>query len=247
MDRMIYLAAGAARGLEQAQALAAHNLANASTSGFKAELMAGTSRLLAGPGLPTRVFATPLALGPDLRQGPVRDTGAPLDVAIAGPGFLAVQAPDGGEAYTRAGELHLTADGLLVTAAGHPVLGDGGPITLPANTSASIGRDGTVSVVAPGQGPETVTVIDRLRLVAPPAGDMVRAGDGLLRPADGAELPAAAQVALLTGAIEGSNVGAVDAMVAMISHARQYELEIKLMHTAEQADAASAQLLRLSV
>lgn len=246
MDRLVYIASATAARLETAQAVAANNLANASTAGFKADLLASRAALLQGAGWDSRVYAPVTGAGLDASAGALQHTGRELDVAVAGDGAIAVQAADGSEAYTRAGNLRVGASGLLETAAGLPVLGDGGPLLLPPYESVSIGRDGTVSVVPDGQGPEAQTVVGRIKLVALPADGVQKAGDGTLRAADGAVLPADAAVGVTPQALETSNVSAVGAMVQMIETSRQYELQVRLMQAAEKADQASSRLLSLN-
>ena len=246
MDRFVYVAMTGAREAQLAQAVTSHNLANASTTGFRATLAANQHVGLEGPGhAAARAYATQQGYGVDLTPGPLQTTGRDLDVAIEGDGWIAVQAPDGGEAYTRAGDLSIDAFGVLTTRSGHPVLGDGGPIALPPFQSLEIGADGTLSIRPQGQDAAGLAVVERIRLVNPPADQLVRGEDGLVRTADGAVPPAAAEVKLLSGTLEGSNVNVVSAMVDMIQHARSFELQVKLMNTAEQNDQASAQLLRL--
>ncbi|HEY8519043.1 MAG TPA: flagellar basal body rod protein FlgF [Gammaproteobacteria bacterium] len=247
MDRFVYVAMTGAREAQLAQAVASHNLANASTTAFRATLAASEHVGLAGPGhAAARAYAVTQGYGVDLTPGPLQATGRDLDIAIDGEGWLAVQAPDGGEAYTRAGDLEVDAFGLLTTRAGLPVLGEGGPIALPPFESLEIGIDGTISIRPPGQDAAGLVVVDRIRLVNPPAADLRRGPDGLLRMADGLPPPApAADVRVRSGMLEGSNVNVVSAMVEMIEHARDFELQVKLMSTAEENDRASAALMRL--
>jgi len=244
MDRMLWVAMTGADQLMDAQTIVAHNLANASTSGYRADLHAFSSYLVEGPGFPTRVNVVAEQLGFDPRVGTLQETGRGLDVAVHGDGFIAVQAADGTEAYTRAGDLRLTADGVLETAAGEVVLADGGPVTIPPANRVEIGADGTVSVVPQGLGPEALAAITRIRLVNPPPGDLVKGADGLLRMRDGTQAPADASVRLASGALESSNVNVAEALVEMIEISRQFEMQVRLMSTADQNDSALQQLLR---
>jgi flagellar basal-body rod protein FlgF len=167
-------------------------------------------------------------------------------VAVAGSGWIAVQAPDGGEAYTRAGDLQITATGMLVTGAGYPVLGEtGAPIVLPPAERVDIASDGTISIRPLGQTPEALAVIDRIRLVDPAAETLVKGRDGLMRSENGAVAAPDAAVRLNIGVLEGSNVNTVDAMVNMISLSRQFEMQVKMMQTAEENDRASAQMMQI--
>lgn len=245
MDRFLYVAMSGASETLRAQAVANHNLANASTTGFREDLAAFQSRAVTGPGHASRVYATAGAVGWDASHGATQSTGRDLDVAIDGSGWIAVQARDGREAYSRAGDLRLEPSGLMVNGAGHPVLGDGGPITVPPHASLAIGVDGTVSIVPLGQGPDTIATVGRIRLVDPPAADLAKGEDGLFRMRDGSDAPASAGVRLTQGALESSNVNVADALVGMIELARRFELAVKAMRTAEENAASSAQLLRV--
>lgn len=243
MDRMIYLAMSAAKQTMAAQALATHNLANASTVGFKADYEAFRSMPLYGPGHPSRAFAMTERPGTNFVPGSLETTGNELDVAVTGEGFIAVIAPDGTEAYTRAGDFELTSTGQLLTKAGHPVLGNGGPIAVPQSEALVVGVDGTLSVRPIGQEANTLAQVDRIKLVKPDLADLVKGGDGLLRLRDGASAPADASVRVTSGALEQSNVNAVHEMVRLIENARRYEMAVKAMSTAQQMDAAGARLL----
>lgn len=242
MDHSIYVAMTGASQMMRAQDAVSHNLANASTTGFKSELTSFTSAPVLGDGQKTRINTVAYGLGNDMTQGPLQSTGGTLDIAVRGPGFIAVQAPDGTEAYTRAGDLQLTADGTLTDAKGNPVVGGGGPITLANATKLQIGEDGTISAVPQGQGPETVSTLDRIKLVS---GDtaMVQGSDGLMHPADGNTAQADDTVRLATGTLEGSNVNASAELVKMISLSRQYEMAVKSIKTAEDNADSSIKLL----
>jgi flagellar basal-body rod protein FlgF len=241
MDRMIYLSMSGAKATLQRQDTLANNLANASTVGFRAELHAFRSVPINGSGASTRVFSLESTPGYDAAPGPISSTGRPLDVAMKGNAWLAVQALDGTEAYTRAGALEIAADGTMSTAAGLQVLGDGGPISVPPDTEVSIASDGTVSARA-GNG--TSTPIGKLKLVTPEA-PLVRGDDGLFRGAEG-PLGADDRARVQDGALEGSNVSAVESMVAMIAAARQFEAQMKMIQTAEADEKAAAQLLSMN-
>jgi flagellar basal-body rod protein FlgF len=245
VDRFIYVAMTGAGETLRLQATNSHNLANATTTGFRADLAAFQARQVVGAGHPSRAYATAGGAGSDFSSGAVQSTGRPLDVAIDGSGWIAVQAPDGREAYTRAGDLGVTADGLLTNGAGHPVLGDGGPVLLPPYSSVMIGIDGSVSIVPQGQGPETVAQVGRIRLVDPPVAELVKRDDGLFRLRDGSDAEAASGVRLIQGSLETSNVNVADALVTMIELGRRFELAVKAMRAAEENGAAASQLLRV--
>jgi flagellar basal-body rod protein FlgF len=245
MDHLLYIAASGANEAMLAQAANSHNLANASTSGFRADLVAARSAYLRGEGVDSRVYGMVREQGVDLRAGTISETGNDLDVALATEGWLAIQAPDGGEALTRRGDLRVDEFGLLRNGAGHPVLGDAGPIALPPYSSLSIGVDGTVSIVPEGELPNAVVALDRIRLVNPAPGDIDKGADGMLRVAGDVETEPDAAVRLIPGALESSNVNPVESMVRMIELSRQFETHVRLMNTAQELDASSAQLMRM--
>lgn len=244
MDRFLYISMSGAKETLRAQTANNHNLANASTTGFRADMSAFQTRNVAGSGYASRAYATNSTTGWDPTQGALTSTGRDLDVGINGPGWIAVLGKDGREAYTRAGDLRVDPTGMLMNGAGLQVMGEGGPISVPPNTSVTIGADGTISVIPLGQGPETTAMIGRIKLVNPPEAEMVRGEDGLFRNTTGAELPADANVKLVTGSLEASNVNTADAMVNMIELARRFDLQVKAMRTAEENAATAAQLLR---
>ncbi|MGD9833842.1 MAG: flagellar basal-body rod protein FlgF [Piscinibacter sp.] len=241
MDRLIYLSMAGAKANMQRQDVLANNLANASTPGFRAELHAFRAVPVQGSGASTRVYALETTPGYDASPGVIANTGRPLDVAMRGNAWLAVQGLDGTEAYTRGGSLEVGPDGTLLTRNGLQVMGDGGPIQVPANSEVSIAADGTVS--ARGANGRN-TAVGRLKLVTPEA-PLARGADGLFRAADG-DLPADATARLQDGALEGSNVSPVETMVAMIAAARQFEAQMRMLQTAEGNEKAAAQLLSMS-
>ncbi|MBS0395133.1 MAG: flagellar basal-body rod protein FlgF [Proteobacteria bacterium] len=243
MDRSLYVGMTGASQIMAAQAVMAQNLANVSTNGFRADLHAMSAVPIVGPGFGTRVNAVADSSGFSTEQGALSQTGAPLDVAVLGKGWLAVQAKDGSEAYTRAGDLHLDPDGVLMTATGLPVLGDGGPITVPLADTVSIGSDGTITIVPQGIGAKGASAIGRLKLVNPPEASLVKGVDGLIRTRDGQPAPADAAVQVQSGAIEASNVNAPRALVEMIELARLFDMNTRLMSTVDQNGAAAQKLL----
>jgi flagellar basal-body rod protein FlgF len=245
MDRSLYVAMTGATQMMRAQTEVAHNLANADTVGFKAQMSAFQALPVQGPGLPTRINGVAQGLGVDLRAGAEIQTGRELDVAVQGEGWIAVQAADGSEAYTRAGNLQLTADGLLTDARGNLVLGDGGPISLPPATQVAIGNDGTVSVVPTGQGPETIASVGRLKLVNPPPGQLALGSDGLMHLAGGGTAQADPAVGVKSGVLESSNVNPSQTLVQMIELSRQYELQVKAIKNADDNAQSATRLLQL--
>ncbi len=245
MDEMIYLAMTGARQTEHAQTINSNNLANVSTTGFRADLHSFTSVPIDGPGVDSRVNAVVDSYATDLANGPINTTGRDLDVAIRGKGYLVVQTADGGEAYTRAGDLRVEAGGLLTTGSGQLVMGDGGPVAIPPNNSLLIGSDGTISVQPLGQGPEALAIVDRIKLVNPDAALLKKGTDGLLHLSDGSVADTDANVTLLSGSLEQSNVNVAKTLVNMIELARQYEMQVNVMKTSQENADAAATLMRL--
>jgi flagellar basal-body rod protein FlgF len=238
MDRMIYLSMSGAKATMQRQDTLANNLANVSTPGFRAELQAFRAVPVQGSGASTRVFSLETTTGYDATPGAITSTGRNLDVAAQGNSWLTVQALDGTEAYTRGGSLEVSSDGTLTTRSGLPVMGDGGPLQVPQNTAVSIGADGTVSAKdTNGKN----NVVGKLKLVTPET-PLTRGEDGLFRGADG-DLSADDKARVQDGALEGSNVSPVESMVAMISAARQFEAQMKMIQTAEADEKSASQLL----
>jgi flagellar basal-body rod protein FlgF len=246
VDKLLYIAMTGAKETLRAQAANNHNLANASTTGFRADLSAFQSRAVAGAGLPSRVYATDDTTGWDDTIGPMQSTGNSLDVAIQGPGFIAVQGPDGKEAYTRAGDLHVDPTGVLMNGTGHTVMGDGGPISVPPSSSIEIAADGTVSVVPLGQTPNTIAAVGRVKLVNPGTAALTRGSDGLFRMKSGDPAPADASVKVASGVLESSNVNIANSMVTMIELARNFDMQVKAIHSAEDNGAASTKILQSS-
>lgn len=241
MDKMLYVMNSGAKAAMQRQEVLANNLANASTVGFRAELHAIRSVPVTGSAANTRAFALETTVGYNDQPGALQPTGRSLDVAARGNAWFAVQSLDGTEAYTRNGAFDVNAEGVLTLRNGLPVQGEGGPITIAPNASVEIAADGTVSatVSAAGARPE---VVGRLKLVEPTT-PLQRGTDGLFRPAGGQELPASDAARVQSGVLEGSNVSPVEAMVAMIAAARQFEQQMKLMQTAEKQEQSASKLL----
>ena len=249
MDRLLYTAMTGASGTMNRQAAVAHNLANVSTGGYRAE----EHRLRAvqvqthnqPPALPTRAFVVDASTHTNYEVGPIMQTGRQLDVAVQGSGWIAVTAPDGTEAYTRDGNLQIDVNGVLQTRNGLNVVGDGGPIAVPPDQQVEIGRDGTVSIV-PITGLRTSSPVGRIKLVNPAEADLERRPDGMFRLKTGQPAPINDNVRLSTGVLEGSNVNASEQMISMISLARQFEMQVKMMTNAETNDRAATQLLSVN-
>ena len=246
MDRLIYTALSGAKHILEQQATTSHNLANATTTGFRAQVDQFRAVPVQGAILPTRAFVVDSTTGSDFRGGAIQHTGRELDVAVQGDGWIAVQAADGTEAYTRNGSLKLDENGVLLTRDGLTVLGDGGPLSIPPGRNIAMAKDGTISLVPDGSAATGLTSVGRLKLVNPPAADLVRGDDGLFRLQDGNPADADPGVTVISGALESSNVNVVDEMVNMISLARQFDMQMKLLQHAENNDSKAAQLLSMS-
>ena len=246
MDRLIYTAMTGAKHVFMQQAGTANNLANASTVGFKAQEHRFRAVPVLGEGMPTRAFVVDASVSDVMDQGPLMFTGRNLDVAVSGKGWLAVQMPDGSEAYTRAGSLEVDVTGLLQTKGGQTLAGNGGPINIPPDNTIEIAPDGTVSVVPTFGTPNNSNAIGRIKMVNPPEADMVRGADGLFRMRDNQPAATDETVRLTSGTLEGSNVNVTDAMVNLISLSRQFEMQIKMMQTADTNAQRADQLLSLN-
>ena len=245
MDRMIYVGMTGAKNLMHRQETLANNLANVNTPGYRATTTAFRVAPVTGGGLPTRAFAVDTTTGADFSPGTIQTTGRSLDVAVQGAGWFAVQAADGTEGYTRSGAFDLSEQGTLQTQSGQPVLGDGGPISVPPGHKVSIAADGTISGISESNG-KSVISIGRLKLVNPEPAALMRGPDGLFRSRDGSAPDADPKVRVAGGALEGSNVNAVEAMVGMISLARQFDAQMKLLQAAESNARKASQLLAVN-
>lgn len=246
MDRLIYTAMTGASQVLQQQATVSENLANASTPGFRAALNTFRAVPLVGEGLPTRTFVVDSTAGSDFTPGPLQQTGRALDVAVQGAGWIAVQGADGKEAYTRNGSFQVTPNGVLQTRTGLNVVGDGGPITIPPDTEVTFAKDGTISTVPSGGQATSVIVVGRLKLANPSPEQLERGGDGLFRLKDGATATADANVGVVPGSMEGSNVNTVEAMVNMISLARKFDMQMKILQSADNNARQASQIMNIS-
>jgi flagellar basal-body rod protein FlgF len=246
MDRLIYTAGSGAKHVLEQQATTSNNMANLNTTGFRAQLDTFRAVPVQSEGLPTRAFVVNNTVGADFSSGPLQLTGRDLDVAIKGPGWIAVQNPDGSEAYTRNGALQMSPNGVLTTTSGQTIAGEGGPITIGPDVTVTVGGDGTISTVSTAERPAAPVILGRIKLVNPPEKDLVRGDDGLFRLKDGAPAQPDANVRVAGGALEGSNVNAVDAMVSMIGLARSFETQMSLMKNAENNAAKASQILALN-
>ena len=245
MDNFIFIAMSGAKENMLSQQLHMNNLANANTTGFRADFASARSQPVFGHGMPSRVYSMSQNPATDFKSGSMISTGNPLDVAIKGNGFFAVLGPDGNEAYSRAGNFKLTETGMLTTGSGLPVLGDGGPVTIPPSRKIDIMQDGTISIVPEGAENNATAVVGRLKLVKPDLNNLEKNESGLLVQKNGEPAENDATVRIVAGMVESSNVNAVSEMVNMIGLARQYEMQVKMMKNAEEMDQASSRLMNL--
>lgn len=241
MDRLIYTAMTGAKHTLGQQGAVAHNIANATSTGFRAEMHKLRGVEVLSESLPSRAFVVDASVATDFTPGAINYTGNSFDVAIEGKGWLAVQTPDGREAYTRNGSFEVSANGILQTRNGLPVIGDGGPITIPPDNEVVIGADGSISAIEPGGA--VVNLVGQLKRVNPPEQDLVRGEDGLFRLRNGGVAPVDDAVRTAGGYLESSNVNVVDQLVQMISLARQFEMQTRMIQTAETNDQAAARVL----
>lgn len=246
MDRVIYTAMTGAKHILDQQSTNSNNLANVSTTGFKAQIDSFLSVPVLGGEIDTRAFVINASNGTDFTPGTIQQTGRTLDVAIEGKGWFSVQRPDGSEGLTRNGSFKVSENGILQTAGGRNVLGGGGPITIPPNVNISIGADGTISSIDPAISGGPSTPIDVLKLSNPDEKKLVRGGDGLFNNQDLSPIAADPAVRVVNGALESSNVNVVQGMVNMISLARQFDIQMQLMKNAEDSDQKAAQLFSLN-
>ncbi len=242
---MLYVAMSGAKETILAQATNSSNLANASTPGFLADLQQFRSMPVFGDGHPTRVYALSERPAIDFKSGSIVQTGRDLDVALNGKGWIAVQSPDGNEAYTRRGDLKLDANGQLTTGNGLPVVGNGGPIAIPPAEKIDIAPDGTISIRPLGQAVNELAIVDQIKMINPDNSDMEKGMDGLMRLKEGVSTEPDASLQLISGTLESSNVNVVDSMVDMIELSRRFEIQVKMMKTAEEMEQGSTSILRI--
>ncbi|MCQ6258852.1 flagellar basal body rod protein FlgF [Pseudomonas hefeiensis] len=245
MDKYLYVAMTGASQNALAQRAHANNLANISTNGFQKDLEQARSMPVFGDSFPARAFAMSERPATDFTPGALVETGRDLDVAVSGPGWMAVQNPEGGESYVRTGSLNVDALGVLRAGNGMPVMGNGGPIAVPPEQKIEIGQDGTISIRAMGEGPRVMAEVDRIKLVNPDLRNMTKGLDGAIRTKDGQPAPIDANVQLVSGFQEASNVNAVDEMTSVLALAKQFELHVKMMNTAKEGDEAMARVLQI--
>ena len=245
MDRLVHTSLSALRASMHRQAAIANNLANTNTVGFRAELSSAQALWVRGEGLQSRALPSEQVLAADMHEGTLTETGRPLDVAIKGDALLAVQAPNGEEAYTRRGDLQQSDTGVLTTGDGTIVLGEGGPITLPPADSIKIDGQGAIWIVPEGGDPSQPQEVDRLKLVSPAGSQIAKGLDGLFRVKGGGALPSDPEAKVTSNALEGSNVDPTRALVDMIEASRSWDNHLKLVSTAREIDTSAADLMRL--
>ncbi|UVJ45410.1 flagellar basal body rod protein FlgF [Pseudomonas sp. LS1212] len=246
MDKMLYVAMTGASQNALAQKAHANNLANISTSGFQRDLEQARSMPVFGDSFPARAYAMAERPATDFTPGALQETGRDLDVAVGGDGWIAVQTPDGGEAYMRTASLNVDALGVLRAGNGMPVMGNGGPIAVPPEQKIEVGQDGTISIRAMGEGPRVMAEVDRIKLVNPDLKNMTKGTDGMIHTKDGKPAEVDANVQVVSGFLEASNVNAVEEMTSVLALSRQFELHIKMMTTAKEGDEAMARVLQIS-
>lgn len=246
MDRLVHTSLSALRGAMARQAATANNLANANTTGFRAEIATTRPLWIQGGAHAARAPSSEEVLAADMRSGVIAETGRALDIALTGDALLAVQGPEGDEAYTRRGDLQRSESGLLTTGDGYPVIGEQGPITLPPADSLKIDSDGTIWIIPPGGDANQPQQVDTLKLASPVGSRIVKHVDGLFRVEGvGGALPADPTARLTSGSLEGSNVDATKALVDMIEASRAWDTQLKLITTAREIDGSAADLMRL--
>lgn len=246
MDKYLYVAMTGASQNALAQKAHANNLANISTNGFQRDLEQARSMPVFGDSFAARAFALTERPATDFSPGALVETGRDLDVAVSGDGWLAVQAPDGSEAYVRTASMNVDALGILRAGNGMPIMGNGGPIAVPPQQQIEVGEDGTISIRAQGEGPRVMAQVDRIKLVQPDLKTMSKGLDGLIHTNDGQPAPADANVRVTSGFLEASNVNAVDEMTSVLALSKQFELHIKMMNTAKEDDQAMTRVLSIS-
>lgn len=240
MDALIYAAMSGAERTLHAQQVRANNLANAATHGFRADLELTRTQSIQGYGYSARHLAELQANAVSTRAGTLVPTGRDLDAAIAGEGFFAIAWGEG-EAYTRNGAFVVDAEGTL-TLGGRPVLVDGGPIVLPPHSRIAISQNGTVSVQPEGQ--TDLQPVDRLKLVKLPPNMLTKNEAGFVVSRDGLPQPVDDSVRVRGAHLEGSNVSAIEEMVASMGLSRDFEIHMRLFKAADDMAATGNRLLR---
>lgn len=246
MDRLIYVGMTAAKHTMAQLEATSQNIANVETTGFKADISMFKAIPVYGPGNPTREFVVNSVVGTDFTPGVITQTGNPTDLAVTGQGWFTLKLPDGSEAYTRDGSFRVDTTGQLQSASGIPVMGENGTISIPPNMEVSIAKDGTVSAVPSGSNPGSVSVLGRLKLVNPPEQDIEKGADNLFRTKNGKPAAADASVRVASGSLESSNVNMVESMISMINLGRAFDMQMKLLQSADNNASKASALLNIN-
>lgn len=246
MDKMLYVAMSGASQNTLAQKAHANNMANVTTTGFQRDLEQARSMPVFGDTYATRAYAMSERPATDFSAGAMQETGRDLDVAVGGDGFIAVQTPDGKEAYVRTASMNVDAMGVLRAGNGLPVMGNSGPIAIPPGEKIEVGSDGTISIRGLGETPNAVAQVDRIKLVNPPTSGLTKGTDGLIHTTSGQPAVVDANVKVESGFLEASNVNAVEEMTSVLALSKQFELHIKMMTTAKEDDESMARVLQNS-
>lgn len=247
MDKVLYVAMTGARENMFAQQVHANNLANATTTGFKADLEQARAMRVIGEGIPSRVYSMSERPATNTDTGTLISTGRNLDIAVQGDNWIAVRASDGSERYTRSGELNINNAGQLITGSGIPVIGNAGaPVVVPPAEQVTIGNDGSVTIRPLGSPADELVLIDQIKIVSDSDRVLWKGDDGLMRTDNLAPLPASQNAQLRSGYLESSNVNAVAELTSMISLSRQFEMQVKIMSNADENAQTASRILQMS-
>lgn len=246
MDRLIYTALSGMRGSMAHERVIASNMANSSTVGYRADTLQFSAVTLLGPQLEARAMTSGEVHGADMSAGVANSTGRPLDIAMNGTAMLTLQDEDGGEAYSRRGDLSLSLSGLLQNGDGRPVMGTNGPISAPPGSMLSIRPDGGVMATNPGSPDAPAQEIGRIKFANPTGSPLFKGLSGLFRVPGGGVLPLDEAATATPRALEQSNVSATKVLAEMIDSQRLFEIRTKLVATAKDIDEGGAALMRLS-
>lgn len=245
MDRLIYTALSGMRANLEQQSITAHNIANASTPGFRRDISTRESLALSATNFASRIQAATQSIGIDNAPGEADATGRNLDINLGQDSYLAVQAGNGEEAYTRRGDLRAGVTGLLETGDGHPVIGTNGPISIPTAAQVEVGSDGTITVQPKGAATSERITVGQLKLVSAPPESLRKGADNLLRSTEAPVLSQDRSARVSSGMLEGSNVNMASEMIDLLEEARRYEIQVNLLTTAKDMDQSSAALLQI--
>jgi flagellar basal-body rod protein FlgF len=244
MQSIFQTIAEANRQIDLAQSVVSNNLANVGTTAFKADLYAAQVQYRGDADAGALPFAPEGVV--DMTEGNISFTGRDLDVAINGSGWMQVVTPEGEEVLSRRGDLRVDVDGRVIDGVGRQVMSDAGPLTIqPDATAIAVGTDGTISYAPPGSAGATRVTLGRIMLVNPNPETLVKGLDGEIRADANEELVADAEIQVVSGALESSNVNPISAMVEMISLSRAFEAQSKTLKSADEMDESSASLMRV--